>query len=69
MNSPIISSHRDIIFDSKDTWSYRSGGITIGGANGAWVQFGATRNVFIISTNRKPAQIKGSLLPFAKLSH
>jgi thiamine biosynthesis lipoprotein ApbE len=33
---------KGIIFDPKDTWSYRSGGVSVGGNNGAWVQFGAT---------------------------
>jgi hypothetical protein len=30
------------MFDPKDTWTYRSGGITVVGKEGAWVQFGAT---------------------------
>jgi thiamine biosynthesis lipoprotein ApbE len=30
------------MFDPKDTWTYRSGGITVAGDDGAWVQFAAT---------------------------
>jgi thiamine biosynthesis lipoprotein ApbE len=80
---------RGVIFDPKDTWSYRDGGVTVAGQNGAWVQFGATltslmddgqletflkksfnpKLAAVYFDQSKTTQIKGSLLPFAKLSH
>jgi len=44
------------MYDPKDTWTYRSGGITVAGQNGAWVQFAAT-----VTTLMDDGQLDGFL--------
>jgi thiamine biosynthesis lipoprotein ApbE len=42
IGSSASQERRGKIFDPKDTWIYRSGGVVVAGYDGAWVQFATT---------------------------